>query len=197
MSEQQQQQQPIIILLSGWSQAGKDTAADLLVNIYGFQKFAFAEEPKIATAQKYNFPLQWTMTQPGKALEIRTENGQLRTVRDLVIEYANAERAKNPHVWASSIANKIKESCKGKQKKFVISDWRFIDELVGLQKALQNISPAIYPIQIRRPSQLVSPVADNTEYALLGFPFYMTIKNTGDKFFITNIGREMHQIIGR
>ena len=73
-----EQQQPIIILFSGWSQAGKDTAADLLVKVYGFQKFAFAEEPKIATAQKYNFPLQWTMTQPGKAQEILTENGELR-----------------------------------------------------------------------------------------------------------------------
>jgi hypothetical protein len=192
-----QSKEPIIILLAGWSHAGKDTAADLLANHYGFQKFAFAEEPKIATAQKYNFPLQWTMTQDGKTQIIRTENGQFKTVRDLIIECANAERTKNPQVWASSVANKIKESCKGKQKKFVISDWRFIDELVGLQKALQDISPAIYPIQIRRPSQLVSPVADNTEYALLGFPFYMTINNPGNKYFLTNIGRELHTLISK
>jgi hypothetical protein len=185
-----------IILLSGWSQAGKDTAADLLVKVYGYQKFAFAEVPKIATAEKYNFPPEWAFTQEGKNLEIQTDKG-LRKVRDLVIEYANGERKNNPQVWGEVIAKKIRESYKGKQTKFVISDWRFIDELVGLQKALYEFSPSIYPIQIRRSGQLISPVADNSEYSLLGFPFYMTIMNPGNKYFITNIGREMHEIISK
>lgn len=183
-------QQPIIILLSGWSQSGKDTAADFLVTRYGFQKFALADEPKLVISEKYNFPLEWTMTQEGKTQEIWTEKG-MRQVRDVIIEYANGERIKNPRIWSEIIAQKINR-CSNICKKFVISDWRFIDELIGLQKALHGISPIIYPIQIRRPSQLVSPVSDNTEYALLGFPFYMTIQNPGDKYFYMNIVRELH-----
>ena len=183
---------PIIFLLSGWSEAGKDTAADILVERYGFQKLAFAEVPKEVVSTKYNFPLEWTKTQEGKATEIQTEAGP-RKVRDLIIEYANGERLKNPQIWAELTAQKIVDACKGKQERFVISDWRFIDELVGIKKSLQNV--LIYPIQIRRSGQMISPVADNTEYALLGFPFHMTIENPGDKFLLTNIGRQIYSIL--
>ena len=174
-----------IILLAGWSQAGKDTAADYLVEKYGFKKFAFADAPKVAVAAKYNFPIGWTKTQEGKALQVHTENG-LRTVRDLIIEYANSERAKNPYAWAEVTANEIKEVVANGNVTadingdihLVISDWRLIDELIGLQRELVSLKPNIYPILIKRDGQIISPVPDKTEYSLLGFPFYRTIRNT-------------------
>ena len=174
-----------ILLLAGWSQAGKDTAADFLVEKYGYKKLAFADAPKIAVATKYNFPLSWTKTQEGKALQVQTENG-LRTVRDLIIEYANAERAKNPYAWAEVTANEIKWAIAKEAVQadingdihFVISDWRLVDELIGLQRELISMKPHIYPIQIKRVGQIISPVPDKTEYSLLGFPFYRVIENT-------------------
>jgi len=183
-----------IILLAGWSQAGKDTAADFLCEQYGCQKLSFAEAPKIAAAAAYRFPYAWTQTQGGKSLEIRTDTG-LRTVRDLIIEYANSARVNNPYVWAEVVAKQIRDSPRVAtiSKVFVISDWRFIDELVGLQRELPMAE--IYPIQIRRPTQIISPVGDSSEYQLVGFPFYKQIINPGNIEFFRNIDKCMDDML--
>jgi hypothetical protein len=183
-----------ILLLAGWSESGKDTAADYLVEKYGYKKFAFADAPKIAVANKYNFPLGWTKSQEGKALQVQTENG-LRTVRDLIIEYANSERAKNPYAWAEVTANEIKDAVNSGHTHFVISDWRLIDELIGLKCELSVLKAVILPIRIQRDDQIISPVADKTEYSLLGFPFYIIILNPSDKYFFHNIVRNLYNIL--
>ena len=59
-------------------------------------------------------------------------------------------------------------------KKIVISDWRRMDELIGLQQCLPNAT--IIPIHIQR--HLVSPIADKSEYEL-HFPFRYRIENYG------------------
>lgn len=183
-----------IILLAGWSQAGKDTAADFFREQYGCQKLSFAEAPKIAVAAAYRFPYAWTQTHEGKALEIRTDTGT-RTVRDLIIEYANSTRAKNPYAWAEVIAKQIRDSPRVAtvSKTFVISDWRFIDELVGLQRELPTTE--IYPVQILRPTQIISPVGDSSEYQLVGFPFFKRIINPGNIQFFRNIDNCMDDVL--
>jgi hypothetical protein len=186
--------QPTIFLLSGWSQSGKDTAADFMCKRYALKKFAFADAPKVAVAEKYDFPFGWTQTQDGKQLTIQTDTG-MRTVRELIIEYANSERTKNPFAWAEVVAKQIRKNIVAGQTKFVISDWRFIDELVGLQKELYDYKPIIYTVQIIRNSQIISPVPDKTEYELLGFPFYIRLENPGDHFFFTNIGRILYPFL--
>jgi hypothetical protein len=75
------------------------------------------------------------------------------------------------------ISEKILKSVKKGKLKFVISDWRMIEELWALQKKIPDAT--IVPIRIVRPSQLVSPVPDATEYSLLGFPFWRHIHNSG------------------
>ena len=179
-----------IILLAGWSRSGKDTAADYLCNIHHMKKFAFADAPKIAVAEKYNFPLAWTKTQDGKSLEIQTDSGK-HTVRELIIEYAMCERAKNSFAWAEVVAKQIRQSITEGYTQFVISDWRFLDELIGLQKELYSIKPVIYTVRITRNGQIISPVADKTEYGLLGFPFWIHIFNSGDSLFFDYIDEEI------
>jgi len=183
-----------IFLLSGWSCSGKDTAADFICKTYGLKKFAFADAPKVAVAEKYNFPFGWTHTQDGKQLKIQTDTG-MRTVRELIIDYANSERTKNPFAWAEVIAQQIRQSLTTGHTKFVISDWRFIDELTGLQRELYDLKPIIYPVQIVRPTQIISPVPDKTEYELIGFPFHIRLENPGDHFFFTNIGRILYPFL--
>ena len=182
-------------MLAGWSQSGKDTTADFLVQKYGFKKFAFADAPKRSVSTRYNFPYEWTLTQEGKSFIVQTEKG-VNTVRDLIIEYANTERTKNPFAWAEVIAEEIKNAITKGQAKFVISDWRLIDELTGLQRELVTFKPQILPIQIRRPDQLVSPVTDRTEYSLLGFPFYLILENTMDTYFFNNIAHKLYNLLG-
>ena len=179
-----------IVLLAGWSRSGKDTAADFLSNLHDMKKLAFADAPKIAVAEKYNFPLAWTKTQDGKSLEIQTDSGK-HTVRELIIEYAMSERAKNPFSWAEVVAKQISQSIAEGYTKFVISDWRFLDELIGLQRELYSIKPAIYTVRITRVGQIISPVADKSEYGLLGFPFWIHIFNPGDSTFFDYIDQEI------
>lgn len=183
-----------ILLIAGWSESGKDTAADFLIENYGYTKLAFAEAPKLAVSAKYNFPLAWTNTQEGKSLTIQTDHG-LQTVRNLIIEYANAERSKNPFAWAEVIANQIKEAYTKGRTHFVVSDWRLIDELIGLQRELASLNPMIIPIKLQREGQIISPVADSTEYSLLGFPFYASIPNPSSHFFFNNIVRYLYTIL--
>ena len=129
-------------------------------------------------AKEYSFSYELTQTQEGKDTFLPEYN---KTVRQLVIEYANAMRAKTPDVWAKIIAKEIQahKDSATKPINFVISDWRLLDELLSLQRELYNQNIEIIPIHIVRPSQLISPVPDTTEYSLLGFPFQYIITNPG------------------
>ena len=178
-----------IFLLNGWSKSGKDTCADYLVEVHKFHKFSFEEAAKIQVSKEYSFPYELTQTQEGKDTFLPEHN---RTVRQLVIEYANAMRAKTPDVWAKIIAKEIHAIIIHKDSSiqpinFVISDWRLLDELLSLQRELYNENIKIIPIHIVRPSQLISPVPDTTEYSLLGFPFQYTITNPGTSEYFYRI----------
>lgn len=179
-----------IFLLNGWSKSGKDTCADYLVEVHKFRKFSFAEAAKIQVSKEYSFSYELTQTQEGKDTFLPEHN---RTVRQLVIEYANAMRAKTPDVWAKIIAKEIQaiiityKDSSIQPINFVISDWRLLDELLSLQRELYNQNVTIIPIHIVRPSQLISPVPDTTEYSLLGFPFQYIITNPGTSEYFYRI----------
>jgi hypothetical protein len=166
-----------IFLLNGWSQSGKDTCADYLVESHNFRKLSFAEAAKVQTAKKYEFAYEFTQTQQGKDTFLPEHN---KTVRQLIIIHANEMRAKTPGIWAEVVAKEIEKH--QYPINFVISDWRLLEELLTLQRLLRGSE--IIPIHIVRPSQLISPVPDTTEYSLLGFPFKYIITNPGtSKYF--------------
>ena len=154
-----------IILLSGWAESGKDTCADYLVT-KGYKRLAFADILKKKCAQDTKFPLELTQTHEGKSSIFRD-----RTVRQHLIDYANSELKKNTYAFVEEVVVNIEFH---HYEKVVISDWRRIDELIGLQKFLPKAT--IIPIHIQR--HLVSPVADITEYQL-SFPFRYRIENYG------------------
>lgn len=61
-----------IIALSGWKGSGKDTAADRLVDIYGYKKMSFAEPLKQYVSKEHDIPTNWLEDQ--KLKEIPLEN---------------------------------------------------------------------------------------------------------------------------
>lgn len=168
--------QPLILLLSGWSHAGKDAVAKILVESFDFQKFAFADPVKQEISKQYDIPLEWCYDQKKKS-EIVESDKQKRTLRELFIHTAESARDKDSEIWGRIIGEKIQKSSARGKRKFVVSDWRMVEELWALQKA--NPDALIVPIQVQRPSQLISPVPDWTEYNLLGFPFWRVILNNG------------------
>jgi hypothetical protein len=166
---------PLILLISGWAHAGKDSVAKILVETYDFQKYAFADPIKQKVAEEEGIPLEWCYDQKRKA-EALPSNPE-RTLREELIRVGEDARELDKEIWAKVIGEKIQKAVKKGKQKFVISDWRMIEELWALQKLLPEAT--IVPLRVIRPSQLVSPVPDATEYNLIGFPFWRLVENSG------------------
>jgi dephospho-CoA kinase len=161
-----------IILLSGFAGAGKDTVASILVKQKGYTRFAFADPIKEEMATELNLPVDVFHTVEGKR---RVVNG--KTLRQYCIDHGERRRSEDPEYWVKETAKRILQS---DQEKIVISDWRLLPELFGLQKAFPDAQ--FIPIRIEKSQQYVSSVPDYTEYGLLGFPFATTIHNCGIYF---------------
>jgi hypothetical protein len=173
---------PLILLISGWAHSGKDAVAKILVESYDFQKYAFADPIKQKVAADEDIPLEWCYDQKKKA-EALPSNPE-KTLREELIRVGEEARELDKAIWANVIAEKIQKAVKKGKYKFVISDWRMIEELWALQKRIPDA--VIVPLQIKRPSQIVSPVPDWTEYSLLGFPFWRMIHNSGTLLRLVN-----------
>lgn len=169
------EQKPIILFITGWSHAGKDAVAKILVESYDFSRFAIADAVKFRVASEQGIPIEWCFDQEKKSKSFRADSD--RTLREEIIRVAEEERNKDKEVWAREISGDLKKAIRRGQRRFLISDWRHIEELLAIQKRIPDA--LIVPINVIRPSQLVSPIPDLTEYRLLGFPFWHTILNNG------------------
>ena len=167
--------QPLIILISGWAHAGKDSVAKILVESYEFQKVAFADPIKHQVARDLDIPLEWCYDQERKAALL--PNNKERTLREELIRVAESAREADKEIWARAVGEKIQKAIQRGKRKFVISDWRHIEEVWALQKCVPTA--CIVPTRVERPSQLLSPVPDWTEYSLLGFPYWKIFHNSG------------------
>lgn len=183
---------PLIVFISGWAHAGKDSVAKILVESYDFQKYAFADPIKQKVAEDEGIPLEWCYDQKKKA-ESLPSNPE-RTLREELIRVAELARELDKEIWAKLIAEKIQKAVKKGKTKFVISDWRMMEELWAVQKKIPDA--VIVPLRVVRPSQLVSPVPDSTEYSLMGFPFWRTLHNSGTILRLVNqVGELVEQEI--
>ena len=167
-----------IWLLSGFAGSGKDTVASLLVNLLGSQATigSFAGAAKDAVAAQYNLNRHLLDTQEGKASIVVFPTRQL-TVRELLIEYAEGEkrRAGNPAVWAERIAPPTTPH-------WILSDWRFLDELLYLRMRFPRA--AVHTLRITRPS--VHSSASHTEHDLDLFHFEYVVDNSGSLLYLAN-----------
>ncbi len=121
----------IIILLSGYAGSGKDTFADLLIELceskgISYKKYAFADEVKkdISIMYKEFVTFESLFTQEGKAKEIiKSETSEeTKTARQLLIEHsANMKKVYGNDYWAQIVCKQID----GSNKIHIISDWRY------------------------------------------------------------------------
>ena len=167
--------QPLIVLIAGWAHAGKDSVAKILVESYDFQKVAFADPIKHQVAKDLGIPLEWCYDHEKKASPL--PRNPERTLREEIIRVAEGARNEDKEIWARAVGEKIQKAIQRGKRKFVISDWRHIEEVWALQKCIPHA--CIVPTRVERPSQLLSPVPDQTEYSLLGFPFWKVFHNSG------------------
>ncbi len=154
-----------ILMLSGWAGSGKDAAATLLCEEFGFQRTAFADALKEDVAAATGIPV--ALFHDAAAKDYPLEGA---TPRSLLIQHALAARATDPDIYSRRVAELLVGS---QDQKTVISDWRYPREYEYLQRALPDAK--ILRVRIVRPT--VTQRNTDSEMALDGEPMDFVIHN--------------------
>ena len=168
-----------IWLLRGYAGSGKDTVANIMMNLLGHQQTcigAFASAVKDEVAAMYEFD-RATLDDPvQKNRHVKLANGRIATIRDLIIDHAEGEKqiTGDPAVWAYRVFPK-----EGIQH-WILSDWRFKEEYQALRVRFPKAR--FHTVHIQRPS--VEPLASYTEHELDGTPTNAVIENVGSLLYL-------------
>jgi len=159
-------------MLSGWAGSGKDTAAALLIDEMRFIRKAFADALKRDVSNRTGIAIEdLHSSAKDEPLAVRVSAYPMaRTPRDVLLEHARIERAKDLDVYAKQVAASI-----GRGERFVISDWRYRREL----EALTTAHPTARFITVRLTRASMIPSADPSEHDLDDFDFDFRIANDG------------------
>lgn len=164
-------EKPVLILLSGWAGSGKDAVAAILTEKYGFQRFAFADPLKEAVSASTGLPPAM-FERPFKDRPLSASDP--RTPRDLLIQHADAARARDPDIYSQAIVTAIQASG---TPRAVISDWRYRREGAVVTTALTEAGWRILRGRIERPG--VTPSAAPIEHDLDSAEMDYRIQNDG------------------
>ena len=166
-----------MVLLSGWSGAGKDAVASLLVQRAGYVRLAFADVLKDIVTAELGVSRALADDPCGKQMTC-TLDGVTATLREWLINRALDLRASGgPSIFADVVARAI--SAAPAYAKFVVSDWRLPDVREFLLKGLPP-DQQVTTVRVQRAGMVCSPVTHApTENALDAYAFDVTIHNPG------------------
>lgn len=143
---------PRIISLSGLQGSGKDTVADYLCDVYGYERISFASSLKDATAAIFSWDREMLEGRTPAARAKREEVDEWWEDRlqipcltpRIVLQQLGTEVFRNtfhPDIWLASLERKIMTA--PADARFVITDCRFENEICMLRK----LNAAIFWIQ--------------------------------------------------
>lgn len=132
----------MIIGICGLIGAGKDTAADYLVNLHGFRRESFANSLKDAVAQVFGWDRTMLEGRTKQAREWREQVdpwwaerlGMPNLTPRWVLQYWGTEvirRGFHDDFWIASLENKLRKT----RDDVVISDCRFPNEIAAIKRA--------------------------------------------------------------
>ncbi len=132
----------MIIGICGLIGAGKDTAADYLVNFHGFRRDSFASSLKDATAAVFGWDRELLEGRTKHAREWREQIDSWWSQRlnmpdltpRLVLQLWGTEVCRqgfHDDVWIASLENRLRKQ----QDNIVISDCRFPNEITAIRNA--------------------------------------------------------------
>ena len=170
----------IIILIRGFSNSGKDYVGNILVSKYDYKQYSFADSLKKIVADMYNIPLDLLYSQEGKIM-ICCNDIHKRTNRQLLIDEALRLKDNDYDIFAKHCSQSIDKN----DKKIVITDWRFENELDVLKEYIPDAK--IIPVHIVRTNQSKSPIDDISEYHL--------IDRQNDYSIMNNMDNSLYQYI--
>jgi hypothetical protein len=142
-----------VVALSGKSGSGKDTAAEYLVEHYGYTRIALADILKEEVSRAHGIPLSLMHTREDKEAVLfhlpvdprdltsariqgvfeESLQGNYWTPRALCLLEGATRRAVDPDYWVRKVLKEIEYHT---DKIYVISDIRFISEVETLRRAL-------------------------------------------------------------
>ena len=173
-----------IIALSGYGTSGKDTVADMLVEKYGFAKYAWADTLRYA-AETLDPIVHWDEefgSGPLRYTEALNHYGYIEAKAKFpefrrILQYLGTDVGRNlidDNVWVDATFKRIANE-RSLSDHIVISDTRFPNEAnaVKLRSESQN-----FVVRITRPN--IGPVSDHiSETALDDYDFDYVIHNDG------------------
>jgi hypothetical protein len=165
-----------LLLFSGWSGVGKDAAAALLVEEFGYHRLAFADALKEDCANQTGLPLR-VFHSYAKDIPLTTSQPlypNAKTPREILIKHAALARRMDNEAFARIVGDRIEGPHFGKPL-FVISDWRFLCELDHLRSRFP--AATIRTVRMERPG--CTPSAEPSEHELDHLIFDHTIANIG------------------
>lgn len=165
----------MVVLLSGWAGSGKDCAAALLAEEFGFQRFAFADALKADVSHTTGIPLGYfhSVHKDHPLVAPCDMYPAAKTPRDVLIQHALVRRAKDPDIYSRGVATEI-QSAVG--LRYVISDWRYLREYEVVTGELGEFFQ-IYRVRIVRPG--IRQSAEPSEHDLDGIAMDYIIHNDG------------------
>jgi hypothetical protein len=179
---------PMVILLSGWAGSGKDCAAALLTEEFGFRRLAFADALKSDVSRVTGLPLDCFYTaQKDRPLSIACPVYPTAiTPRDVLIQHALVRREVDPDIYSRGVATEILKAT-GRRAgeevhnfshtgRFVIADWRYLREHEVVAAELGEMYQ-IYRVRIDRPGIIQS--TEPSEHDLDGLTMDHVIHNNG------------------
>lgn len=145
---------------------------------------SFAGAVKDEVAILLDIPRSELDTQEGKQRRIPTAEGQIVTVRDMLIHHAESEKIRtgDPAIWAHRIFPKPTTT------HWILSDWRFPAEYAHLRQRFP--SAHTHTVRIHRPS--VQSLATYTEHELDGVPSSCVLENVGSLLYLR---KQVHDML--
>lgn len=165
-----------LIVLTGWSESGKDTVADILVKKYYFKKYAIASPLKDLCSRLYGFPRELADTQEGKKT-IWQVGHKSKSIRDLLLETALLDKSRfGESIYIDEVLQQISNE---NPQNAVITDLRYFPELDAIKTYVEQNGDFLEVWKIIRQNQTESPVKDVSEYALITLNPHAILVNDG------------------
>jgi hypothetical protein len=185
----------MIIGICGLIGAGKDTAADYLVNFHEFRRDSFAATLKDAVASVFGWDRELLEGRTKTAREWREQIDSWWAARlnipnltpRLMLQLWGTEvcrRGFHDEIWIASVENKIRQS----KDNIVISDCRFPNEIASIRRAGGRViritrgqNPDWFAVARRNPElmPIQYPEVHASEYSWAATDFDFVIDNNG------------------
>lgn len=145
-----------IIALNGRSGSGKDTLAAILVNDYGYKRFAFGDRLRAMVVEKFGPPAVADERSPeGYSAEV-TGLGCSMSMKEAMVHVGRDYLLRNPQGLAKATAQDIRQSLAADGKPIVVTDMRRPVEM----RAILGLPANKYLVHIERPGATLMPFDD-------------------------------------